>query len=1003
VSLVFIIAAVITGFLALSLYFFQTTRKTYPGFGYWTAGVSVIAVGYLLFGLRGHIPFWLSIVVGNTLLPFGMVLHLDGIRRFLGVRPASKWWYTLPAAVAGAMMVFYCVWDEQTLRTFITSVSLVAVHWAMATLLFSRDLPQKSVFRRTIGLLLVVGGVLILARAIWLISATDYLLWRSPLEFVFFTLFLVIHLGENLSLMMLNAERVEHELLEAEAGLSQTVARLEEALARQKIAEKSLRESEERYRTFFDTSRDAVFISTSTGQFDDFNDVALEMLGYTPDDRKEVMEKNAFFFYAKPEEREIHSAAVSTMGFLKDYPVDLRKKDGTIIHSLVTTVAKKDSRGNVIGFQGTFRDITERKKADDALRESEERYRLIFNNAPLGIMHFDLNGVIGDFNERFLKTTGADRKAVLGFNLLERVKDPMMLKAVQQCLSSGSGHYEGDYLSVTGNKSTPVRALYSRIDSDDGRFLGAIGVFEDISERRKAERQLQEREQMLASILSASPIGIALTNVERKLIWGNDSWLRIFGFESHDECVGQSTRILYPSEEEFVRLGTIIQWALDHSKLVDTEAKMVRKNRTIFDAHVRLNPVDPTDENKGFISAVEDISEKIKTNQEREQLRSQLFQAQKAEAIGTLAGGIAHDFNNLLTIILGYSEILLQETDENTLAHEDLQKIVHSAVNGSDLIQRLLMLSKRAETHPISLDLNRQIQETMALWSRSIPQTICMELSLDENLGLVRADPAQIDQILMNLANNGEESMPNGGKLAVETAKVSLDGEFCRKHPEVSPGDFVLLSVSDTGRGMAEEIQERMFDPFFTIKGWDSQKGKGLGLPVVLGIVQQHGGCIECSSEVGKGTTFKIFLPILENQPPPEQEISPLMAAKGTETILLADDEALVRDLASRFLTKSGYRVLTAANGREALEMYTKHGSDIALVILDLIMPVMDGGQCLDELVKMNPHVRVIVSSGHSDSERLTDVHCASIKAFVKKPYEVKQFLSVVRSVLDAE
>ncbi|AFM26160.1 PAS domain-containing hybrid sensor histidine kinase/response regulator [Desulfomonile tiedjei] len=1001
-SLVFIIAAVITGFVAASLCFFQTTRKTYPGFGYWTAGVGVIAVGYLLIGIRGQIPFWISIL-SNMLFPLGMVLHLDGIRRFFGLSPASKWWYTLPAVVAGGIIVFYCVWDEPVLRGCVISVSLVAVHWTMAALLFSGDLPYKSVFRRTIAFLLVTGAALILARAIWMISDTGFLLFRSPGEFVFFTLFILIHLGENLSMVMLNAERVEDELLEAEAGLSQTVARLEEALARQKIAEKSLRESEERYKTFFDTSRDAVFISTTTGQFVDFNDVALEMLGYSPNDRQEVMTKSTFSFYVRPEDREIHVAAVSRMGFLKDYPVDLRKKDGTIIHSLVTTVAKKDSSGNVVGFQGTFRDITELKKADDALRESEERYRLIFNNAPLGIMHFDSSGVIVDFNERFSRIIGAERNAILGFNMLERVKDPMMLEAVQQCLNSGSGYFEGDYLSVTGNKSTPVRALYSRIDSDDGRFLGAIGLFEDISERRKAQRQLQEREQMLASILSASPIGIALTNVERKLIWVNDSWLRIFGFERYDECVGRSTEMLYPSKEEFIRLGKIIQSALVESRVIDAEAKMVRKDGTVFDAHVRLNPVDPTDENKGYISALEDISEKIRTNREREQLKNQLFQAQKAEAIGTLAGGIAHDFNNLLTIILGYSEILLQETDENTLAHEDLQKIVQSAQNGSDLIQRLLMLSKRAETHPIFLDLNRQIRETMALWSRSIPKTIWVELSLDDNLGLVRADPAQIDQILMNLANNAEESMENGGKLTVTTSMVTLDDEFCRRHPEMSPGNFALLTVSDTGRGMDEETQERMFDPFFTIKGWDSRKGKGLGLPVVLGIVQQHGGCIECLSEVGKGTVFRIYLPIFETQPSPEQEISPTMPAKGTETILLADDEVLVRDLGSRFLTKSGYRVLTAANGREALAIYKEHRSNISLVILDLIMPEMDGAQCLNELVKIDPHVRVIVSSGHSDSERLKDVHFESIKAFVKKPYDVKQFLSVVRSVLDAE
>ena len=237
------------------------------------------------------------------------------------------------------------------------------------------------------------------------------------------------------------------------------------------------------------------------------------------------------------------------------------------------------------------------------------------------------------------------------------------------------------------------------------------------------------------------------------------------------------------------------------------------------------------------------------------------------EAIGTLTGGIAHDFNNLLTVILGYSEMLLLDRDEKDPAYDDLQKIMQSARNGAEMVQRLLVFSRKAETNPVPLDLNRQVRNTEQLLSRTLSKMIRIEMRLADDLGLVHADPAQMDQIVMNLAINAKEAMPDGGILTLETSNVTLESDFCARHPGVAPGDYVLLSISDTGRGMDKEIQDRMFDPFFTVKGWDSRKGTGLGLPVVLGIVQHHGGCIECLSEVGKGTTFNIYLPVIEAGP----------------------------------------------------------------------------------------------------------------------------------------
>jgi len=243
--------------------------------------------------------------------------------------------------------------------------------------------------------------------------------------------------------------------------------------------------------------------------------------------------------------------------------------------------------------------------------------------------------------------------------------------------------------------------------------------------------------------------------------------------------------------------------------------------------------------------------------------------------------------------------------------------------------------------------------------------------------------------------------MPDGGLLTLATSNVKLESDFCTRHPGIAPGDYVLLSISDTGRGMDQETQDRMFDPFFTAKGWDFRKGTGLGLPVVLGIVQQHGGCIECLSELGKGTTFNIYLPSFAAETQSEQECSRDVPALGTETILLVDDENLVRELGERILTKSGYRVLTARNGREGLDIYRQHQRDIALVILDLIMPEMSGKDCLRELSKIDPQVKVIVSSGHSDTEDHDDFPRETVRGTVKKPYGMGHLLQTVRKALD--
>ncbi|MCX5861824.1 MAG: ATP-binding protein, partial [Deltaproteobacteria bacterium] len=380
-----------------------------------------------------------------------------------------------------------------------------------------------------------------------------------------------------------------------------------------------------------------------------------------------------------------------------------------------------------------------------------------------------------------------------------------------------------------------------------------------------------------------------------------------------------------------------------------------------------------------------DISERKRAEQERENLRAQLLQSQKMETMGTLAAGIAHDFNNMLTVILGYSSMLLADKNEKDPGYEGLQKILKTSQDAADLVQRIRIFGRKAEMNLIPLDLNHQINQATKLLSRTLPKMIEMDIHLAKDPVIIRADPSQITQMVMNLAVNANEAMPQGGRLSILTENIVLDDDYCRLLMGVKPGPHVMLTVSDTGRGIDKSLMERIFDPFYSTKARDYRKGTGLGLSVVQGIVQQHGGHITVESEVGQGTTFRMYFPALEVEKVPEYvEWKIPYPAGGTETILLVT-------------------VLSACDGQEALEVYEKEQGNIALVILDIIMPRMDGKQCLEQLLRINPTVKVIISSGVGYYDLINEVVEIGAKGAVNKPYSMRQILGMVRQVLDGD
>jgi nitrogen-specific signal transduction histidine kinase/CheY-like chemotaxis protein len=402
------------------------------------------------------------------------------------------------------------------------------------------------------------------------------------------------------------------------------------------------------------------------------------------------------------------------------------------------------------------------------------------------------------------------------------------------------------------------------------------------------------------------------------------------------------------------------------------------------------------------LALIQDITEQKKAEEEKEILRDQLFLAQKMESIGTLAGGIAHDFNNLLQAISGYSELLLMNPKQEEKTVTGLNRINQAARNGAALVKGLLTLSGRMESQPKPINVNHQVDEVVKLLSRTIPKVIELESYLDDALPLINGDPVQVHQVLMNLGINARDAMQHGGRLVFETSGVTLDETYCKTRVAVEPGTYVLLSVSDTGTGMDQETAAHIFEPFFTTKPVGA--GTGLGLSIVYGIVKQHGGAIRCYSEPGRGTTFKVYFPIIEETVELSEEVSrdPLPPG-GTETILLVDDDQVVRELAETMLVEMGYTALIASNGKDAVERYRIDRENISLVILDLIMPKMDGPRCLREILRIDSSARVLIASGHAENGLVKETIERGARGFVHKPYDVRQLLQKVRDVLDHE
>ncbi len=484
--------------------------------------------------------------------------------------------------------------------------------------------------------------------------------------------------------------------------------------------------------------------------------------------------------------------------------------------------------------------------------------------------------------------------------------------------------------------------------------------------------------------------GLFLLDQEGRIGYANPRLSEITGYDP-EELLGMHYSRLVPEERREEVAKRI--WAGGPGSRQE-EMELVRKDggraRVLCSAKLHR---DDSGFSKGSFVVLSDVTE-------RNQLESQLRHAQKMEAIGALAGGIAHDFNNLLQGIHGYAELMLMGRSENDPDGRHLREIAKTARKGSDLTRQLLTFSRKLESRLRPVDLNQEIQHIRSLLERALTKSISVHFHPGMDLRIIYADPNQVEQVVMNLALNARDAMPEGGDLIIETWNVSLDDEYCRTHVDALPGDFVVLAMSDTGHGMDKRVRERIFEPFFTTKAVG--KGSGLGLSMVYGIVKNHGGLINCYSEPGTGTTFKVYWPTVLQIRRGEEEVPGMKELpRGSESVLLADDEEAVRDFAEQVLLRQGYTVTSAPDGETALALYKENPTGYALVILDLIMPGMGGMKCLQEIRKIHPEQKVILTSGYSANGAVAGGFKEGAKAFLNKPYEIREMLKMIRMVLD--
>ncbi|NPU83666.1 MAG: PAS domain S-box protein [Syntrophaceae bacterium] len=788
---------------------------------------------------------------------------------------------------------------------------------------------------------------------------------------------------------MTDSEKTKEQLMEELGELRRRLSAVDAARSYSPVqAEDMIADVLEQYRGLLDKANEGFFI-LQDGKFVFVNQRMAEILGST------VSELEGFPFNGNvwPEDREYVVATYWKRVKGEDVPALYEFRvigaGGKPVWTYLSATARLQWKGKPATVY-LLTDISERKRAEEALRQSESRYRTIFENTGTAIIVVEDDTTISFANTEFEKLSGYARHEIEGRKSWTEFVIPQHLERMiaQHRLRRVDGgasqkYYEFRFIDKDGG----IKDIALSVDVIPGTKTSIASLL-NITDRKQAEEALRKSEERFRALSENAPDIIYTMDLTGAITYANPSWKFVLGHDP-EEIIGRYFTEFTREEDQkayrrlFKSLRDEMQTVTNHIGVMLTRDGRER----VFNMNSAFNR-DSDGCVTGVIGTLKDVTEGM-------EIEKKLNQAQRMEAIGTLAGGIAHDFNNLLMGIQGYASLMLLDLEPSHPHYERVRRIEEQVKSGTDLTRQLLGLARGGRYEVKPSDMNDIVNKTSDMFGRT-KKEISIYRKYAEDLWSVEVDRGQMDQVFMNLYVNAWQAMPGGGEIFLETENLILEDEKTVPYA-ARPGKYVKITVADTGSGMDEKTRERIFDPFFTTKSMG--RGTGLGLATVYGIIKGHGGMIHVESEPGQGTTFMLYIPASEEEVVKEKTETGAVRG-GRETILLADDEAIVLDVTRDLLESLGYHVYVAGGGQEAVAAYMEKKDEIDLVILDMIMPGMSGGETFDRLREVNPEVRILLSSGYSINGQAQDILDRGCNGFLQKPFHLEQLSGKVREIL---
>ena len=739
-----------------------------------------------------------------------------------------------------------------------------------------------------------------------------------------------------------------------------------------------------------ESSQDAVIGKSLEGIVISWNKGAEEMYGYSAE---EIIGQPITRLVPAGRENEIdHILTQLRLGRrIERFETIGMAKDGRLLNVSLSISPVQDAAGKITGASAMARDITAEKLAQEALRKATETS---IYSSPVPIVAANTTRDVTVWNRAAQEVFGWSEQELMGKPLpFIPPEEAEEAKRLHRRLLAGETltGIEVRRKKKDGSLVT-VSLSASPLWDEHHNVKGIIGFLNDMTERKNAEEALRRAEEKYRSIFENAVEGIYQATLEGKYLSANPALARMLGFDSSQDLIAHRDDI---PQQEYIdpeQRSNFIRAVQEHGIVKNFEYEAYRRDgkkiwlsasaRAVRDAQGKMLYLEGT---------VQDITE-------RGELEQQIRQMQKIEAVGRLAGGVAHDFNNILMAISSYTELLERKLTEDA-SRRYVNEIANAVTRGSALTQGLLTFSRKQVSSPKVLDLNELIAHQLEMLKRLIPENIALNFLPGSQIGNIRADPSQIEQVIMNLVINARDAMPTGGTVLVETRRAQPGGEELEKSDSPLLRDCVLLTVTDNGSGMNAETKSHLFEPFYTTK--EQGKGTGLGLAIVFGVVKQNSGHIVVRSEAGQGTTFEIFLPRVNELQARETSDEPAEVVAHGETILLVEDETSVREPAAEYLAQSGHKVLRAANGPEALALAQKHAGKIDLLLTDLVMPHMSGVELSEKIVSMHPETKVAFMSGYSRDLLSNPAQLQPNCVLLKKPFQLKALGQCIRQLLD--